>query len=65
MAVIENAANYKDVFSLSLAISEGEESIANFPFEKFATAQFGEIEQSFAVFQKEYHYQPTKIKTGQ
>jgi multidrug resistance efflux pump len=54
LAVIENAANYKDVFSLSLALSKGEGSIANFPFEKFATAQFGEIEQSFAVFQKEY-----------
>lgn len=54
LAVIENSANYKDVFSLSLALSKGEGSIANFPFEKFATAQFGEIEQSFAVFQKEY-----------
>jgi multidrug resistance efflux pump len=54
LAVIENAANYKDVFSLTLALSKGEGSIANFPFEEFANAQLGEIEQSFAVFQKQY-----------
>jgi multidrug resistance efflux pump len=53
LAVIENAANYKDVFSLSLALSKGEGTTENFPFHEFKNAQLGEIESSFALFQKE------------
>jgi hypothetical protein len=53
LAIIENAANYKDVFSLSLALSKGEGTIENFPFHVFKNAQLGEIESSFAQFQKE------------
>lgn len=53
LAVIENAANYKDVFNLSEALSEGEESLRNFPFEDFKNAQLGDVENAFAVFQKE------------
>lgn len=54
LAVIENAANYKDVFCLSQALSKGEGAINNFPFENFKKAQFGDIESAFAIFQKEY-----------
>ncbi len=53
LAVIENAANYNDVFNLSLTLSKGEGIIKNFPFEQFKNAQLGEIESSFALFQKE------------
>lgn len=53
LAVIENAANYKDVFSLSKALSKGERIIENFPFNEFSTAQLGDIENTFSVFQKE------------
>lgn len=54
LAVIENSANYKDVFLLSQVVSKGEESLKNFPFEQFATAQLGDVENTYALFQKEY-----------
>lgn len=54
LAVIENAANYKDVFSLSLALSKGEGTLNNFPFEDFKNAQLGDVESAFAIFYKEY-----------
>ena len=66
LAVIENAADYKDVLRLLQTINEmettppfrhpskGGEFLKDFPFEKFANAQLGEIESSYAVFQKEY-----------
>ena len=54
LAVIENAANYKDVFLLKQTIENINLDKSEFPFEKFATAQLGEIESSFAIFQKEY-----------
>ncbi|HSD14683.1 MAG TPA: HlyD family efflux transporter periplasmic adaptor subunit [Flavobacterium sp.] len=53
LAVIENSANYKDVFLLSKLIDESEQG-AKFPFEKLKNAQLGEIENAFAVFQKDY-----------
>ena len=54
LAVIENSANYKDVFLLKSTVESINLEKSEFPFEKFATAQLGEIEASFAVFQKEY-----------
>jgi len=54
LAVIENSANYKDVFSLSLALSKGEGTLNNFPFEDFKNAQLGDVESAFAIFHKEY-----------
>lgn len=54
LAVIENSANYQDVFRLKTVVEAINIDKNEFPFEKFATAQLGEIEASFAVFQKEY-----------
>jgi len=55
LAIIENTANYKDVFQLSKVISQlqSEKSLKKFPFSIFKNAQFGDIETFFAVFQKE------------
>ena len=54
LAVIENSANYNDVFLLKLTVESINLEKSEFPFEKFSTAQLGEIEASYAVFQKEY-----------
>ena len=54
IAVIENAANYKDVFLLKSILDTISLSNSKFPFYKLKTAQLGEIENSFALFQKEY-----------
>jgi multidrug resistance efflux pump len=53
IAIIENTANFRDVFRLSETISKFENNIQNFPFQDFQNAQFGDIENAFAVFQKE------------
>lgn len=69
LAVIENTANYKDVFLLKSIVESIDVNINNFPFEKLNEAQLGEIESSFALFQKEYsidklnsNLQPYKIE---
>jgi multidrug resistance efflux pump len=54
LAVIENAANYKDVFLLKSIVDTIDIEKHIFPFEQFNNVRLGEIEQSFAVFQKEY-----------
>ena len=54
LAVIENAANYKDIFLLKNIVDTINIYKNNFPFEKFNVAQLGEIEGAFALFQKEY-----------
>jgi len=54
LAVIENTANYKDVFLLKSIIDTIDIEKSNFPFEKLQSAQLGDIENSFSVFQKEY-----------
>jgi len=54
LAIIENAANYKDVFLLKATIENINLDKSEFPFEKFKNAQLGEIEASFAMFQKQY-----------
>jgi multidrug resistance efflux pump len=71
LAVIENAANYKDVFLLKVITDTISLSNSKFPFEKLQAAQFGEIENSFAMFQKEYiaselnkQLQPYKVESS-
>ena len=54
LAVIENTANYKDVFLLKSIVDTINIERTNFPFNKLQSAQLGDIESSFAVFQKEY-----------
>lgn len=71
LAVIENAANYKDVFLLKSITDTISLSNSKFPFEKLQAAQLGEIENSFALFQKEYiaselnkNLQPYKVESS-
>lgn len=54
LAIIENSANYQDVFLLQSVIDTINIDKAEFPFEKFNSVQLGDIEASFAMFQKEY-----------
>lgn len=53
LAVIENSANYKDVFLLKSIVDTINIDKNKFPFELLKSAQLGEIESFFAVFQKE------------
>ncbi len=53
LAVIENSANYKDVFLLKGMVDTIDIDKDKFPFEKLKMAQLGEVESYFAVFQKE------------
>ena len=71
LAVIENAANYNDVFLLKAIIDTISLTHSKFPFEKLQEAQFGEIENSFTMFQKEYiaselnkQLQPYKVESS-
>lgn len=56
LAIIENTANYKDVFLLKKIVDDYNVNDANktFPFALLKNAQLGEIESAFAVFQKDY-----------
>ncbi|MGH2664553.1 HlyD family secretion protein [Flavobacterium sp.] len=53
LAIIENSAKYDDVFLLKKLI-ENSKSGQKFPFEQLKNAQLGDIESSFAIFQKDY-----------
>lgn len=53
LAVIENSANYKDVFLLKSIVDTINIDKKKFPFDKLKSAQLGDIESFFAVFQKE------------
>ena len=53
LAIIENAANYKDIFKLKTITDSIHIDKNPFPFNEFQNAQFGEIESAFAIFQKE------------
>ena len=71
LAIIENSANYKDVFLLKAITDTISLSNSKFPFEKLQVAQLGEIENSFALFQKEYiaselnkQLQPYKVESS-
>lgn len=56
LAVIENAANYKDVFLLKKIVDEYNinDTKKEFPFALMKNTQLGEIESAFALFQKDY-----------
>ncbi len=71
LAIIENSANYKDVFLLKSILDTISLTNSKFPFEKLEAAQLGEIENSFALFQKEYSaselnkkLQPFKVESN-
>lgn len=71
LAVIENVANYKDVFLLKSITDTISLTNSKFPFERLKEAQLGEIENSFAMFQKEYiaselnkQLQPYKVESS-
>lgn len=53
LAVIENSADYQDVFLLK-KVMDASGSERDFPFEKLKNLQLGEIESAFALFRKEY-----------
>lgn len=54
LAVIENSANFKDVFLLKSIVDTLNLNKSPFPFEALQNAQLGEVESTFALFQKEY-----------
>jgi multidrug resistance efflux pump len=54
LAIIENTANYNDVFLLKSITDTINLNKSVFPFEKLEMLQLGDIESSFAIFQKEY-----------
>ncbi|MBJ2125974.1 HlyD family secretion protein [Flavobacterium sp. IB48] len=59
LAVIENAASYKNVFLLKKIINDYSISGTkiDFPFKLLENAQFGEIENAYAAFQEDYQAQ--------
>jgi multidrug efflux pump subunit AcrA (membrane-fusion protein) len=62
LAVIENAASYKDVFLLKSIIDTLEITKKGFPFDILHSLQLGEVESSFALFQKEYITNELNVK---
>lgn len=54
LAVLENSANYKDVFQLKSVLDTITIGKSEFPFDLFYNAQFGDLEAPYALFQKEY-----------
>jgi multidrug resistance efflux pump len=62
LAVIENAANYTDVFLLKSIVDTLDIDKNIFPFDKLQALQLGEIESSYAVFQKEYSVEELNTK---
>ncbi len=59
LAIIENTANYKDVFLLKGIVDKYDVNNAKkeFPFELLKNTQLGEIESAYAAFQKDYQAQ--------
>ncbi|WP_343696412.1 HlyD family efflux transporter periplasmic adaptor subunit [Flavobacterium sp.] len=58
LAIIENTANYNDVFLLKNIVEHYNiNDPKEFPFSKLKNAQLGEIESAYAVFQKDYQAQ--------
>lgn len=55
LAIIENAANYKDVFELKRKLEELEIKKDSFDFDYFNNAKLGDIESAFISFKKEYY----------
>lgn len=59
LAIIENTANYQDVFLLKSIVDHYNinDPKTAFPFSKLKNTQLGEIESAYAVFQKDYQAQ--------
>ncbi|UPZ17031.1 HlyD family secretion protein [Flavobacterium humidisoli] len=59
LAIIENTANYKDIFRLKDIVDKYDinNSQKEFPFELLKNTQFGEVESAYAAFQKDYQAQ--------
>lgn len=59
LAIIENTANYNDVFLLKNIVDNYNinDLKKEFPFSKLKNTQLGEIESAYAVFQKDYQAQ--------
>ncbi len=53
LAIIENSANFLDIFKLKSITDSINIDKKPFPFNDFQNAQLGEIESAFAIFQKE------------
>jgi multidrug efflux pump subunit AcrA (membrane-fusion protein) len=54
LAIIENAANYKDIFLLKGIVDTIKMDSCHFPFETLKMAQLGDIETAFANFKTAY-----------
>jgi multidrug efflux pump subunit AcrA (membrane-fusion protein) len=56
LAIIENAANYKDVLLVKSIVEKTDinDPKKNFPFNKLQNLQLGDVESAYAVFQKDY-----------
>jgi multidrug efflux pump subunit AcrA (membrane-fusion protein) len=54
LAVIENTSNYKDVFLLKSIIDTLNLEKSDFPFHLLKSAQLGDVENDYSLFQKEY-----------
>ena len=54
LAIIENAANYKDIFLLKSIVDTIKIDSCRFPFAVLNSAQFGDIETAFANFKTAY-----------
>ena len=56
LAIIENAANYKDVLLLKKIVDKTsiDNSKKTFPFSKLQNLQLGDVESAYANFQKDY-----------
>lgn len=53
LAIIQNSADYKEVLKLSLDLSKGEEIRTAEIIKKYKTANLGEVQQAFSLFEKE------------
>lgn len=54
LAILENSANYNDVFMLKSILDTININKVQFPFDKLNSVQLGEVESAFANFKKEY-----------
>lgn len=56
LAIIENAANYKDILLLKSVVDKTDinDSNKDFPFNKLQNLQLGDVESAYAIFQKDY-----------
>jgi multidrug efflux pump subunit AcrA (membrane-fusion protein) len=53
LAIIQNSADYKEVLKLSHDLSEGKEINTAKIIKKYKTANLGEVQQAFSLFEKE------------